>query len=149
MKYTILLTFLLVGSLAKGQGSTHAIGKCDDCPVFSSNGLILDHKGRILYPDRDLRDTILSLEQRVELLKRQEEQDSKKQIKKVVPESNFIRDFLSLYDEYSKECFNDSTKVCYGMRISGDGKSIGDVYHWDHKIPDLPGFAEYLRKKKQ
>jgi hypothetical protein len=157
MKYTILLTFLFVGSLAKGQGSTLALGKC--CIVGN--------------PVSALNQDTLTLEQRVELLKSQEEQDSKKSIKKVVADSNFIIDFLNLYDEYSKACDNDSVWYHYHGSMIVHGNEFNQSqrcekqckefprtfnldcppefttdYGWHHPGKSFEGFIEYLKNKR-
>ena len=55
------------------------------------------------------------------------------------------RDLVSLWDEYSQECWNDSTStdVSYcGVFFDGE-----DNIFYFHRDPTLEGFIEFMRKK--
>lgn len=58
-----------------------------------------------------------------------------------------VKSFVQLYDEYSKECWNDSTEVGYDLVVV-NGRFVVDKKHYTHSTyPTLPGFIEFLKRK--
>ena len=54
-------------------------------------------------------------------------------------------EFITLWDEYAKECYADSTVYLSEHYI--ENNRLISKYHYTHKQPDLIGFIEFLRNK--
>ena len=57
----------------------------------------------------------------------------------------WLKEFITLWDEYAKERYADSTVYLSEHYI--ENNRLISKYHYTHKQPDLIGFIEFLRNK--
>ena len=143
-----LITLLLLASMAMGQDSTKTMNWGNVYPI----GLVWNINGAYKELLRKDSSGVVAI--------------SDDEMK------DYIHALVVLYDEYSKECWNDSTAVyeghCYintnpdrRYRFSMDvgnyyltdkevkkhGLKLVERFSYTHREPTFPGFIKYLRRK--